>query len=35
VATLEVGVRGVDLTVFKLVAKVMGAKAINTVMASA
>ena len=31
-ATLEVGVRGVDLTILEFVAKVMGAKAIDTIV---
>ena len=31
-ATFEVGVRGVDLTILKFIAKVMGAKAIEAVM---
>jgi len=34
VATLEVRVRGVDLAVFKLVAKVMRAEAIDAIMAT-
>jgi len=34
VATLEVGVRGVDLTVLELVTKVMGAKAIDAIVAA-
>ena len=33
-ATLEVRVRGVNLAILKLVAKVMGAKAINAIMAA-
>jgi len=32
VAALKVGVRGIDLTVFELIAKVMGAEAVKTVM---
>jgi len=34
VATLEVRVRGVDLTVLKFIAKVMGAKAIDAIVAT-
>jgi len=34
VATLEVRVRGVNLAILELIAKVMGAKAINAIMAT-
>jgi len=34
VATLEVRVRGVNLAIFELIAKVMGVKAINAIMAA-
>jgi len=35
VATFEVRVRGVDLAVLELVAEVVGAKAVSTIMAAA
>jgi len=34
VATLEVGVRGVDLTVFELIAEVMGAETVDSIVAA-
>jgi len=34
VATLKVGVRRIDLTVFELTAKVMGAEAVKTIVAA-
>jgi len=34
VATLEVGVRGVDLAVLELITKVMGAEAVDAIMAA-
>jgi len=35
VATLEVGMRGVDPTVFELVTKIVGAKTVSAIMATA
>jgi len=34
-AAFKIGVRGVDLTVFELVTKVMGAKTVSAIMAAA